>query len=1348
MKKFLTLVLVVFTSQLFAQNNPITSINISLPANPDANTANWGSGTSLLTITANAKATAGRVDPIVTESKILVIIKKNGSKICGTYTSSTAPASGFNSLIKAWSGNNAVSLLGQDCTLPPGDYELSVQFFGYGAAKMIAISDEKTKPFTIRGNEQQAYQPPQLIMPANSTVFKQTDIVKPITFRWLSVMPKPNAPITYRLKVWQLMQGQNGTQALRANQPIFTKDVDNLTQATVTGLITGPCKPPYLCDFAWNVQALNREGKPVGGSNGTGDTFIFSYHEDPVQEVNPAISLNLPANGANVAAGEAIQFKWNAAGVSDKGTYKITIVELKGNESPEAAFRTNKPIFERDSMLDLSFKTNKPIFEKDSTLDISSPPVFEPGKKYAWRVDYTGPGSVAKKGITIGTKPFVFGITGKVVGTLSIKGIWPAGDCPITEARPVFKWEVKDLPKNAGEILHELTLVQMAESDTTLSAFDKKKLLLVKSGIKEDNFKFPETSAALVMGKIYAWRVKTFQKGRLLATSQISFFFLNTYRLPYGITTALCCTTTSLINGSFQDGNVPGVLDTRGTVTGWHTGYGSPVVSSNADGNSDPGYVQLQGNKASGSSITQTLPAATKIIQGKHYRVSLSVRLKKSLKNSKYVLVKVIAYNGTLPTTGIHPVPSANLAIVGFTGKLTLDAWGSTSLGVWIANKNFDKVAVYCYTNSNDTTAICDVDNICFAETKDPASCGDYAYNSMGQPIIDTSIAYHARDTTYNYYDEFTGTTADLYGQLGNTSLDTWYPSNDPCSSIGGFVPPEVQNINFADTLHHLGYPGSPQQLDSVLSQTFTDTSRRVLLLPIPAPAQCNKPVVLDNTQPFGGRDLIFVHGLQLKHLCDRHAGVSGAMANWPVNPAEFYAGGYYKKIAESGWADHIKTWITSKGYKNRYIIIAYNCSQPLAVATHAMLKQIRDAMSNGTGVVVQPGDPRGKECFGKNSVIISHSTGGLVSDVAMSIAEKSKTNPAIQAIYGNVGYIADNVKAHIAFHPVLEGSKMATVFLATQVMPGISTLLNSQICGSLSVPSPLMLLITHTSVLIDLQPAVVRTVWAPFINSSPVPTITVAGGHPYGVDGVGYLNWAIHPGLDDGVSTMSSQSGNPNFETGLKPSGYFRSTNPFRVYDMGIPSQRANSYYMNQTLFTLPGYIGGSAVTHLSATGMLQPVSSVDALSNPENRYNNHYSFLQSASDHYKGPRGKSLTEGFDPNNFPATSGYVAPNYDYDPIFGKRNYEESRAITDMDIYNKGLVSPLMSNMQGEHVRGLYITIAIPIPNMSIKYPPLKFKFWWSYYYISIPVWERKYHNLIGYESEDECSYVYKYVLR
>lgn len=1208
--------LVMLSVHVFAQTNLITA-SISSPANPDADLSKWGTGASVFMISARSQSANGKIDPLVGGSRILLTVKQNGKVVCGAYTSKNAPPADFNTSTKIWSGPDAASLIGKDCILPAGDYELSVQFFGDGAAGVIPLSDEKIKPFTIRGKDQEAYQPLHLVFPADGSSFKDADTRKPLTFRWTPPgSHNPQQPVTYLLSVWELREGQTGTQAMKANIPTLTKNVENITQATVTNLITGPILAPYTPEFVWTVTVVNKDGKGYGPATGASEVFKFNFVPE----------------------------------------YIIL-------------------------------------------------------------------------------KPF------------TVTGIWPNASCATTDPRPVFNWELGNVAKKEG-ITHELTVIELPAKDTSLDDFDKKKPLFVKSGIKADNFKLPASSPALVMGKIYAWRVRSFQDGKLAATSDPNFFYINSYHLPYDITAVTCCTTSLVTNGSFKDGNVAGVLGSGGAVTDWHAGYGSPTVSSNVDGYKESGYVQIKGSKLSGSSIAQTFPAQNGIVMGKHYRVSLAVRLTPGGRNSKYALIKVIAYNGALPTTGLHPTPSSTLAIVGFTGKLTLNEWGLTSLNIWTPNKNFNNLAVYCYTNG-DSTAVCDIDDICVSETKESQSCDDYSYTSQGQPVLDTTIANHARDTTYNYYDEYTGLTSDLYSQQGNTAVDNWYPSNDPCSSIGGSLPPGVTNINFADTLHSLGYPGTPGSLDTTLSQTVADTStQRSLLTPIqPITSVCAKTPVLNNNLPFGGRDIIFVHGLQLRHLCDRLNHVPGAGANWPTDAAAFYAGGYYKNIAESGWADHIKTWLTNRGYKNRYLIVAYDCSQRLPVAVHCMLKQIRDAMNDGTGVVFDPSDPRKSDCFGRSSVIISHSTGGLVTDVAMSIANKSKTDPALQATYGNVGFISDNVAAHVAFHPVLEGSRMASIFLAAQISLPIGTLLNSEICSGLTTISPQMFLITHSSILIDLQPGVVRNVWAPYINSTPVPTITVAGGHPLGVDGVGVLNWVIHPGLDDGVSTMSSQTGNPNDETGILPSGYFYSgINPFRVFDMGIPVQRAVSYYMNQTLFTAPHYVGGASITNLSPTGMVQPVGSVLNQLSCENRYYNHYSFIQTASDHYKGPRGKSFTEGFIPSD-PTTSGYQPPNYDYAPMYGKRNYEESRAITDMGIYTRGLVSNAVATMQAEHIRGLYITIAIPIPNFSIKCCPFKFKFWWSYYYINITIWERKYHNMVGYETEDECSYVYKYVL-
>lgn len=96
------------------------------------------------------------------------------------------------------------------------------------------------------------------------------DTAQPVTFRWTPLVPKPQESVTYRLKVWQLMQGQNSTEAMRTNQPIVTKDVDNVTEATVNGLYTGPCRPPYLCEFIWSVESQTKSDPTPSTGTGTG----------------------------------------------------------------------------------------------------------------------------------------------------------------------------------------------------------------------------------------------------------------------------------------------------------------------------------------------------------------------------------------------------------------------------------------------------------------------------------------------------------------------------------------------------------------------------------------------------------------------------------------------------------------------------------------------------------------------------------------------------------------------------------------------------------------------------------------------------------------------------------------------------------------------------------------------------------------------------------------------------------------------------------------------------------------------------------------------------------------------
>lgn len=536
MRKFFTYIFMVFCIQASAQSYPITAINISLPSNPDANIANWGNGVSQLSISANARAINGRVDGFVQESKILVIIKKGGGKACGNYTSTSAPPSNFNSPVKVWSGNNASALLGQNCTLLPGDYELSVQFFGYSNGKMVAFSEEKTKVFSIRAKEQLSYQVPQPVMPINNAQFLEVDIAKPIAFRWTPLVPRPQEPTTYRLRVWQLMQGQTETQARTTNRPIFTKDIDNLTQTIVSGLLTGPCKPPYLCDFVWNVQALNREGKPIGENNSTSETFSFSYAGSTIVTNGMAPKLISPMNKSTVF-GEGIRFAWSSGKIQSdaSGAYKIKIVEIKGDESPENAIRTNKPFFEKDSIN--AFRGNKPIFEKDSLpyfIYPSSAPKFKVDKTYVWTVQVINRDGKPISGNNSTSEVFIFAVGNSSTAIGKLINLSPLNRSTLTGELPLFSWTSTVSSENGG---YKIKIVEIKGDESPENAIIRNKPIFEKDSLNEFKgnkpifekdstlfFQYPSTGPKFKIGQKYTWTVSIFDRWGNLKMSSPTVF--------------------------------------------------------------------------------------------------------------------------------------------------------------------------------------------------------------------------------------------------------------------------------------------------------------------------------------------------------------------------------------------------------------------------------------------------------------------------------------------------------------------------------------------------------------------------------------------------------------------------------------------------------------------------------------------------------------------------------------------------------------------------------------------------------------------------------------------------------
>ena len=143
-----------------------------------------------------------------------------------------------------------------------------------------------------------------LLSPADEKLIGATDVSKPVLFRWTALSPKPKESVIYRLRVWQLMQGQTAAEIIRNKKPMMEKETVNLTQTAVNNLYTGPCKPPYMCDFVWTVEAFTEDDVTTVRGCGSSDLFSFKYaaektveaQGDPVHGVDVKLGIKTGAN--------------------------------------------------------------------------------------------------------------------------------------------------------------------------------------------------------------------------------------------------------------------------------------------------------------------------------------------------------------------------------------------------------------------------------------------------------------------------------------------------------------------------------------------------------------------------------------------------------------------------------------------------------------------------------------------------------------------------------------------------------------------------------------------------------------------------------------------------------------------------------------------------------------------------------------------------------------------------------------------------------------------------------------------------------------------------------------------
>ncbi len=679
-----------------------------------------------------------------------------------------------------------------------------------------------------------------------------------------------------------------------------------------------------------------------------------------------------------------------------------------------------------------------------------------------------------------------------------------------------------------------------------------------------------------------------------------------------------------------------------------------------------------------------------------------------------------------------------------------------------------------------------------------PDCCEEAAVDANGDPILPAGMP---ETPTVEDVEEDRGDVEDLYGSMAGDTVD--WVQDIPCSTLGGTVPISASAPDLLGQLAAIGI-NTNLSLQGIQDQIIeweqaiasSDLGLHVDMLPSATPIQSapawTAPAVPHIPDPnecyaFEGRDIVFVHDLRFEHILDSQLASCPANDTWhqpgtfpgSVQNPEYYGNGYFKQSAELAWADHIDKFLTQnpqsfgkRPYKNRYLIVCYSSADRVDRAAHAILTQISDAMKYGTGVVDPVNGDTSK--FGTPSfVVVSQGLGSLVTDIALSASTQYSGALGLQA-----EFIARHCKAHVALHGAFKGTRYVTAMLAAwgyvvvnnpglaaAICGGIATFQTlAEVLGLGCAPSTLAACfiagpVVQRSALLDMVPLIVEAKWSPYLDTVPVPTVTVSGGHP---SMLSPLKHVLAPGFDDGWINVESQCAKRNLVLlwpsllepahgsvlgipipNLPPAIYWR------MFDMGTARTyplRATSLYVDQVVdrAVTPAiihlnHVASPGTPYLSPLGMIQ--SRLAPYENPYttpggfatlHRHPQHYNFIHSAADHFTGTSGRP-------------GGYNGQNYGPTALGLEPNREETITIVDPAMYQpynfSGFAGDDSPITRTEDLPAIHETVK----GRRIRVPTLQgLKIVWKWKW----VWKRTYHRPVDFEAKHQCDYVYECLLR
>lgn len=309
-----------------------------------------------------------------------------------------------------------------------------------------------------------------------------------ISFEWFFNMQADN---TFSIKVVEVLNDQSPEAAIQENIALW--EMNNIQQTKVNRPKTEPGFENGKT-YAWQVSAYSGETLLAKS-----DVSIF-LTDSPE---GPQVEIIFPKVGEEIEVDE-INFAWTYKTlVENTPNFAIKIVEVSEDQTPHAAIQENAAFWEMINIKETSIQYP------------GTEPEFETGNMYAWQVSaYNGETLLAKSNV------HTFTISPDKSSSLDI--IFPKVGEEIEGDGLYFEWKNYYNPESI--ILYSIKIVEVLDTQTPETAMEVNKYSIEENGLETPIFLYnSELSDKLNAGN-YAWKIKAYSEGELLAESELSTF--------------------------------------------------------------------------------------------------------------------------------------------------------------------------------------------------------------------------------------------------------------------------------------------------------------------------------------------------------------------------------------------------------------------------------------------------------------------------------------------------------------------------------------------------------------------------------------------------------------------------------------------------------------------------------------------------------------------------------------------------------------------------------------------------------------------------------------------------------